>query len=111
MRWIVTTSRRIKIDHEALAFGNVASCCLRHRLMGGVSRPEAVTVLGKRRVPPLLENLQQSLLDHPFDRLRLIGSIGQLRQDRPCSLERVSTLFREPKEPRRRKLDWLTAIK
>jgi hypothetical protein len=40
----------IKIDHEAIAFGNVA-LCLAHRLMGGASRPEAVTVLGKRRVP------------------------------------------------------------
>jgi hypothetical protein len=57
-------------------------------------------MLGKRRVPPLLENLQQGLLDQsiddarhaelsdpavrlgdfdPFDRLRLIGSRQQLR--------------------------------
>ena len=68
--------------------------------MGGASRSEAVAVLGKRRVPSLLENLQQSLLDqsvddarhaelsdpairlgyfNPFDRLRLIGSLEQLR--------------------------------
>ena len=60
---------------------------------------KAVTVLGKRRVPPLLENLQHSLLNQsvddarhaefsdpavrlrdfdPFDRLRLIGSLEQL---------------------------------
>ena len=68
--------------------------------MGGVSRSEAVTVLGKRRVPAFLQNLQQGLLDqsvddarhaelsdpalrlgdfNPFDRLRLIGSLDQLR--------------------------------
>jgi hypothetical protein len=65
--------------------------------MGGASRSEAVTVLGKRRVPLLLENLQQGLLDQsvddaryaefsdpavrlgdfdPLDRLRLIGSLS-----------------------------------
>jgi hypothetical protein len=68
--------------------------------VGGASRSEAVTVLGKRRVPTLLQNLQQGLLDqsvddaryaelsdpavrlgdfNPFDRLRLIGSFEQLR--------------------------------
>jgi hypothetical protein len=57
-------------------------------------------MLGKRRVPPLLEHLQQGLLDQsvddardaelsdpavrlgdfdPLDRLRLVGSIEQLR--------------------------------
>jgi hypothetical protein len=73
---------------------------LGHRLMGRASRPEAVAVLGKRRVPLLLENLQQRLLDQsvddtrdaeltdpavrlgyfdPLDRLRLVGSREQLR--------------------------------
>jgi hypothetical protein len=68
--------------------------------MGGASRSEAVTVLGERRVPLLLENLQQRLLDQsvddaryaelsdpavrlryfdPLDRLRLVGSREQLR--------------------------------
>src|SRR5262252_569173 len=68
--------------------------------MSGASRSEAVTVLGKRRVPALLKNLQQGLLDQsvddtrhaelsdpavrlgdfdPFDRLRLVGSREQLR--------------------------------
>src|SRR6266849_10271096 len=68
--------------------------------MGGASPSEAVTMLGKRRVPPLLEHLQQGLLDQsvddardaelsdpavrlgdfdPLDRLRLVGSIEQLR--------------------------------
>src|ERR1700730_2799479 len=65
--------------------------------MGGASRSEAVTMLGKRRVPPLLEQglLDQSVDDardaelsdpavrlgdfDPLDRLRLVGSIEQLR--------------------------------
>jgi hypothetical protein len=56
----------IEVNHDAVAFGNV-SLRLGHRLMGGASRSEAVTVLGKRRVPPLLENLQQGLLDQSVD--------------------------------------------
>jgi hypothetical protein len=91
----------IQVNHDAVARGNV-SLRLGHRLMGGASRSEAVTVLGKRRVPALLKNLQQGLLDqsvddarhaelsdpavrfgdfNPFDRLRLIGSLEQLRPD------------------------------
>src|SRR4029077_6549163 len=91
----------IKVNHDAVACGNV-SLRLGYRLMGGASRSEAVAVLGKRRVPPLLENLQQGLLDQsvddarhaelsdpavrlgyfdPFDRLRLVGSREQLRPD------------------------------
>ena len=67
--------------------------------MGGASRSEAVTVPGKRRIPLILENLQQSLLDQSvddarhaelsdpavrlgyfdsLDRLRLVGSLDQL---------------------------------
>ena len=67
--------------------------------MGGAPRSEAVAVLGKRRVPALLENLQHRLLDQavddardaelsdpavrfgyldPLHRLRLIGSLEQL---------------------------------
>ena len=84
---------------NAVARGNVL-LRLGHRLMGGASRSEAVTVLGERRVPLLLENLQQRLLDQsvddaryaelsdpavrlgyfdPLDRLRLVGSREQLR--------------------------------
>src|ERR1700747_2716692 len=91
----------IKVNHDAVARGNV-SLRLGHRLVGGASRSEAVTVLGKRRVPLLLENLQQGLLDQsvddaryaelsdpaarlgyfdPLDRLRLVGSREQLRPD------------------------------
>src|ERR1700757_5239846 len=68
--------------------------------MSGTSRSEAVAMLGKRRVPLPLKNLQQGLLDQsvddardaelsdpavrlgdfdPFDRLRLVGSVEQLR--------------------------------
>jgi hypothetical protein len=91
----------IKINYDVVARGNV-SLRLGYRLMGGASRSEAVAVPGKRRVPPLLENLQQGLLDQsvddardaelsepavrlgdfdPFDRLRLVGSREQLRPD------------------------------
>ena len=48
----------IKIDHDAVALGDVA-LRLGHRLVGGSARSEAVTVLGERRVPPLLENLHR----------------------------------------------------
>ncbi len=89
----------IKVNHDAVTGGNV-SLRFGHRLMSGASRSEAVAVLGKRRVPLLLNNLQQGLLDQsvddarhaelsdpavrlgdfdPFDRLRLIGSREQLR--------------------------------
>ena len=87
----------IEIDHDVVALGDVA-LRLGDCLMGGAHRSKAVTVLGKRRVPPLLENLQHSLLNQsvddarhaelsdpavrlgdfdPFDRLRLIGSLKQ----------------------------------
>src|SRR3954464_6868712 len=63
-------------------------------------RPEAVAMLGKRRVPPLLQHLQHGLLDQsiddarhaecsdppvrlgyfdPLDRQGLVGSVEQLR--------------------------------
>src|ERR1700756_5144927 len=87
----------IKIDHDRVARSD-GSLCLGHRLVGGSPRPEAVAVLGERWVPPLLENLQQGLLDQsiddardaelsdpairlgdfdPLDRLRLVGSREQ----------------------------------
>src|SRR6202023_652926 len=89
----------IKIDHDAVALGNV-SLRLGHRLVGRSPRSEAVAVLGERWVPSFLEDLQQGLLDqpvddarhaelsdpairlgylNPLDRLRLIGSREQLR--------------------------------
>src|SRR6202022_2576096 len=91
----------VKVNHDVVARGNV-SLRVGHRLMGGASRSEAVTVLGKCPVPTLLENLQQGLLDQsvddarhaelsdpavrlgyfdPLDRLRLVGSLEQLKPD------------------------------
>src|SRR6516165_11116592 len=55
----------IKIDHDRVARGDVP-LCLGHRLVRGSPR-EAVAVLGERWVPPLLENLQQGLLDQSID--------------------------------------------
>src|SRR5208283_5464096 len=54
----------IEIDHDAVALGDI-TLRLSHCLMGGAPRSKAVAVLGKRRVPPLLENLQHSLLNQP----------------------------------------------
>src|SRR3954471_6763963 len=89
----------IEINHNAVALGDVM-LRLGHRLVSGASWSEAVTVLGKRRVPLLLEYLQQGLLDqpvddtryaehsdpairlgddNPLDRLRLINPFEQLR--------------------------------
>ena len=59
----------INVNDDAVARGNVL-LRLGHRLMGGVSRSEAVTVLGKRRVPAFLQNLQQGLLDQSVDDAR-----------------------------------------
>jgi len=56
----------IKVNDDAVAFGNVL-LRLGYCLMGGASRSEAVTVPGKRRVPLILENPQQSLLDQSVD--------------------------------------------
>lgn len=51
----------IEVNHIVVALGHV-SLGLGHRLMGKASRPESVTVLGKRQVPTRLENLKQGLL-------------------------------------------------
>jgi hypothetical protein len=59
----------VKVNHDAVARGNVL-LRLGYCLMGGASRSEAVTVPRKRRVPPLLENLQHGLLDQSVDDAR-----------------------------------------
>ena len=85
----------IKVNYDIVARGNVL-LRLGYCLMGGASRSEAVAMLGKRRVPLPLKNLQQGLLDQsvddarhaelsdpavrlgdfdPLDRLRLVGSL------------------------------------
>src|SRR6516165_3496133 len=97
---IISYRRATSSRNQRATSSESASLRLGHRLMGGASRSEAVTVLGKRRVPPLLQNLQQGLLDQsvddarhaelsdpavrlgdfdPLDRLRLVGSLEQLR--------------------------------
>jgi hypothetical protein len=76
---------------------------LRHRLMRGAARPEAIAVLTERRVPPVLQHLHDRLLDepvqhrrnaqlahptirlgdfHPPDRLRLVDPAQQLLSNR-----------------------------
>ena len=59
----------IEVNYDAVALGNVF-LRLSYCLMGGASRSEAVTVLGKRRVPALLKHLQQGLLDQSVDNAR-----------------------------------------
>ena len=72
----------IKIDHDRVARADVP-LCLGHRLVGGSPRPEAVAVFGERWVAPLLENLQQGLLDQSIDDAR----------DAELSDPAISTLF------------------
>jgi hypothetical protein len=97
----------VKINHDAEALRYIA-LCLSHGLMGRASRSESETVLGKRRVPSVLKDLQHGLLDqavddarhaefsdpaiglgyfNPFDRQRLIypDSCGRRKSD--CEIE------------------------
>src|ERR1017187_5801946 len=53
---------QIKINAPAVTFDDIM-LRLCHRLMSRSSRPEPVPVIGKRRVPPPLQNLQHRLLD------------------------------------------------
>lgn len=57
----VEKSFEVEVNHVAVTLGNVA-LRLSYRLVGGASRAEPVAVFGERRVPLLLENLQQGLL-------------------------------------------------
>ena len=103
----------------AKQLGNV-SLRLGDRLVGRSPRPEAVAVLGERRVPSLLENLQHRLLDQsvddardaklsdpairlrdfdPLHRLRLVGSREQLRPDVWPVLTQVGIGAREGHPP------------
>ena len=97
----IEKSFEVEVNHIAVALGNVA-LRLGYRLMGGASWAEAVAVLGECRIPLLLENLQQGLLDqsvddarhaefsdpalrlgdfNPLDRLWLVDSLEQLGPD------------------------------
>jgi hypothetical protein len=59
----------IKVNYDVVARRNVL-LRLGYCLMSRVSRSEAVTVLGKRRVPAFLQNLQQGLLDQSVNDAR-----------------------------------------
>ena len=98
---------QIDVHDIVVALGNVR-LGLGYCLMGRASRSESIAVLGKRRVPPLLQHLQHRLLDQsvddtrhaelsdpavrfgdfdPLDRLRPVGSCKQLFPNgRPVSL-------------------------
>src|SRR5262249_6223583 len=89
---------QVNVHDPVVAFSDKC-LCLGHSLMGGSARSKPVAVLGERRVPAFLQDLQQRLLDqaidnardaelpdpairfgdfHPLDRLRLIGPLEQL---------------------------------
>src|SRR6202161_1690723 len=89
----------VEINHDIVALGNV-TLRLGHRLVRRAPGAEPVAMLGERRVPSLLQDLQHGLLDQsvddarhaelsdpavrlgyfdPLDRLRLVGSVEQLR--------------------------------
>lgn len=109
----------IEINHDTVSLSNI-TLRLGHGLVGGPSRAEAVAVLGKRRVPTWLKDLQQGLLDQsiddarhaelsdpavglrdfdPFDRLRLASSFKQLGANARPVLGQVKRLFRSLQWP------------
>src|SRR5947208_8460666 len=57
---------QVDIHDKPIAFNDVG-LRLRHRVVSGAARPEAVAVLAECRVPPRLEPLQDRLLDHAID--------------------------------------------
>jgi hypothetical protein len=105
---------QVDIHDELIACDDIG-LRLRHRLVGGAARPEAVAVLAERRVPQRLKLLQNRLLDHainrgwnakvarpasrlrdghPTHRLRLVAPLAQLSFDfRPARLENSRQLF------------------
>ena len=95
----VEKSFQIEINHYVVAIGDV-TLCLGYSLVGGPPWPKSETVLRKRRIPSLLENLQHGLLNQavddtgdaefpdpairlrdfdPLNRLRPIAPVEQLR--------------------------------
>jgi site-specific DNA recombinase len=103
-QFVVRPDRRISPNQDqrtSRAFGDIL-LRLCHRLMSRPSRPKPVAVIGKRPVPPPLQNLHHRLLDesiqhrrdaqafaplrpawdfHPPHRLRLVGPVQQLFPD------------------------------
>ena len=60
---------QIEVNHDIATLGHIA-LGLGYGPMSRAPRPETVAVLGKRRVPMRLENLQQRLLDQSIDDTR-----------------------------------------
>ena len=57
---------QVNIHNEPIAFDDVG-LRLRHRLVSGAARPEAVAMLAECRVPQRLEPQQDRLLDHTIN--------------------------------------------
>ena len=105
---------QVDIYNKPVAFDDVG-LRLRHRLVSGAARPEAVAVLAECRVPLRLEPLQDRLLNHAIDhgwnaqvarpagrlrdlhpthRLRLVAPLEQLTFDlRPARVENARQLL------------------
>jgi hypothetical protein len=60
---------QIKINAPAVTFGDIL-LRLCHRLMSRPPRPEPIAVIGKRPVPPPLQNLRHRLLDKSIQHRR-----------------------------------------
>src|SRR5690349_24735848 len=76
---------QVDIDDKPVALDD-EGLCLRHRLVGGAARPEAVAVLAECRVPLRLEPLQNRLLDHAVDygwNAKVARPAGRLRDFHP----------------------------
>jgi hypothetical protein len=76
---------QVDIHDKPIAFNDVG-LRLRHRLVGGAARPEAVAVLAECRVPLRLEPLQDRLLNHAIDHgwnAKVACPAGRLRDLHP----------------------------
>src|SRR6266566_4973220 len=58
---------QVEVDHPAVTFRKI-QLCLGHCLMSGSSRSKTVAVIGKRWVPPPLQNLHHRLLEKSIER-------------------------------------------
>ena len=86
---------QVDVHDPAMARGNMLLRA-RHRLMGRAVRPEAEAVLGERRVPVHLQDLQHRLLDKAVEYRRnteLADTAARFRDlDTPHRLRPVSPL-------------------
>jgi len=105
---------QVEIYNKPIAIDDVG-LRLRHRVVGGATRPEAVAVLAECRIPLRLKPLQDRLLDdtinhgwnaqvahaavrlrnlHPKNRLRRVAPLEQLIFNlRPARFEHARQLF------------------